>query len=114
MQDFDAFQCAQNSNISVVVPAMRNRINVRTEQNYRKVRITPFPVANDVSGRVDTDFSPAFSIKDLMYLRPSTSASLNATRLTPPSRFAPNAESSWILFSIRFVSARKFFQAAPV
>src|SRR5215510_2908979 len=52
-------------------------------------------------------FSPAFSIKDLMYLRPSTSASLNATRLTPPSRFAPYLESSLILCSIRFGSARK-------
>src|SRR5438874_11257557 len=56
IQDFDAFQCAQNSNISVVVPAMRYRINVRTEQNYWKLRITPFPVANDVSRRIDTDF----------------------------------------------------------
>src|SRR5438552_1545967 len=59
-------------------------------------------------------FSPAFSIKDLMYLRPSTSASLNATRLTPPSRFAPNCESSLILCSIRLGSARKFFQSALI
>src|SRR5262245_17696650 len=35
---------------------MRNRINVRTEQNYRQLRITPFSVANDVSRSIDTDF----------------------------------------------------------
>ena len=56
IQDFDAFQCAENSHISVVVPAMWNRINVRTEQNYRQLRITPFSVANDVSRSIDTDF----------------------------------------------------------
>src|SRR5437868_6500965 len=53
IQDFDAFQSTENSQIAVVVPAMRNGINVRTEQNYRKLRMTPFPVANDISRRVD-------------------------------------------------------------
>src|SRR5256884_2730027 len=38
--------------------------------------------------------SPAASIRPLTYARPATSASLNATRLTPPSGFAPKCASS--------------------
>src|ERR1051326_1763690 len=56
IQDFDAFQRAENSQSAVVVPAMRNGVSVRTEQNHRQLRITPFSAANNVSRSIDTDF----------------------------------------------------------
>src|SRR5438876_4646448 len=56
LQDFDAFQCAENSHVSIVVPAMRNRINMRPEQDNRQLRIASFSAANDVSRSIDTDF----------------------------------------------------------
>jgi hypothetical protein len=55
IQDLDAFQGAKHSHISIVIAAMRNRIKVGPEQDDRKVRIAPFPAANDVSRRIDSD-----------------------------------------------------------
>src|SRR5687767_2646293 len=37
---------------------------------------------------------PASRIRPVMYSRPAMSAALNATRLTPPSGFVPNFDSS--------------------
>src|SRR6516165_8482528 len=50
--------------------------------------------------------SPAASIRRLTYARPATSASLNATRLTPPSGFAPKCASSSKCCCSRAESAR--------
>src|SRR5262245_99677 len=55
--------------------------------------------------------SPAAFMRDATYSRPATSAALKATRLTPPSGFAPKRPSSRMRLSSRRGSARGRLEA---
>jgi len=74
--------------------AMWHRVRVRAHDDRGSFRSVPSRPSDKLPAVSIRTSSPAASIRRSTYARPATSASLNATRLTPPSGFAPKCASS--------------------